>query len=328
VVDDTDVIVGTALATGAGKQGSSNDEESWTRLWDGTILTVDCNNTVNLLASEIYTPSTGKWTLGPNTANKTCDINPDGSGSHENGPSMLRYDGNVFAVGGTGHNDVYNPSTKTWTAAPDSPTVTGGKLDSADGPAVLLPNGNELIAMSPGIFKNGTHMLEWDGTKFTEVAAPPNAPNNSSFHQNFMLLPTGEVLLTDFSNDIEMYRPTVRTPVSSAVPVINTLSSFTLVRGNTYNLTGQRLNGLSEAVAYGDDNAPATNYPIVRITTTSTTPNHVFYARTSGHSTRAIGPSVTGTTNFTVPSGTTTGAAKVELIANGIPSPAVSVTIM
>src|ERR1041384_2300475 len=111
-----------------------------------------------------------------------------------------------------------------------------------------------------------------------------------------MLLPTGEVLLTDFTNDIEMYRPTVKTPVSAAVPVINSLSSFTLTRGGTFSLTGQRLNGLSEAVSYGDDAQGATNYPIVRITTTSTTPNHVFYARTFNHSTRAIGPNVTGTT--------------------------------
>lgn len=317
----------TWTATGTGKQGSSNDEESWTRLWDGTILTVDCNNTVNLQASEIYTPSTGKWTLGPNTANKTCDINADGSGSHENGPAILRYDGTVIAIGGTGHNDIYDQTSKTWTAAPNSPVVGGKQLDSADGPGVLLPNGNVLIAMSPGVFGTGTRMVEWDGAAFTLVANPPKAPSNSSYHQNFMLLPTGEVLLTDFSNDIEMYRPTVKTPVAAAVPVINTVSSLTLTRGATFSLTAQRMNGLSEAVAYGDDAQPATNYPIVRITTTSTTPNHVFYARTSGHSTRAIGPSVTGMTNFTVPSGTTVGAAKIELIANGIPSPAVAVTI-
>jgi hypothetical protein len=312
-------------ATGTGKQGSSNDEESWTRLWDGTILTVDCNNTVNLLASEIYTPSTGKWTLGPNTANKTCDINPDGSGSHENGPAILRYDGNVIAIGGTGHNDIYNQTTKTWTAAPDSPIVGGLQLDSADGPGVLLPNGNALFVMSPGIFQTGSHMIEWDGTRFTEVAAPPRAVSNSSYHQNFMLLPTGEVLLTDFSNDIELYRPTVRTPVSAAVPVINSVSTLTLVHGGTFSLTAQRLNGLSEAVAYGDDNQPATNYPIVRITMASN--NHVFYARTFGHSTRAIGPSVTGMTNFTVPAGIERGSARLQLVANGIPSAAVNVTI-
>jgi len=316
----------TWTATGAGKQGSSNDEESWTMLQDGTLLTVDCNNTVNLLASEIYTPSTGKWTLGPNTANKTCDINSDGSGSHENGPAILRYDGTVIAIGGTGRNDIYNTSTKTWTAAPNSPSVGGRLLDSADGPAVLLPNGNVLIAMSPGIFQTGTRMIEWNGTSFTQVAAPPSAPANSSFNQNFLLLPTGQVLLTDFSNDIEIYTPTVGTPVPAAIPAITSVPLL-LSRGGTFTLSGQRLNGLSEAVAYGDDAHGATNYPIIRITTTTTTPNQVFYARTFNHSTRAIGPSVTGTTSFTVPTAVPAGAAKVELIANGIPSTAVNVTI-
>lgn len=316
----------TWTATGTGKQGSSNDEESWTRLWDGSILTVDCNNTVNLQASEVYTPSTGKWTLGPSTANKTCDINPDGSGSHENGPQILRYDGTVIAIGGTGHNDVYDTTTKTWTAAPDSPLVGSQRLDSADGPGVLLPDGNVLISMSPGIFKNGIHMMEWDGAAFTEVAAPPRAAQDSSFQQNFMLLPTGEVLLTDQTKDIEMYRPTVSTPAANAVPAITSLSSFTLVHGGTFSLTGMRLNGLSEAVAYGDDAQPATDYPIVRITMAAT--NHVFYGRTFNHSTRAIGPNVSGTTSFTVPSSIETGAAKIELVANGIASAGVSVTVM
>lgn len=316
----------TWTATGVGKQGSSNDEESWTHLWDDTILTVDCNNTVNLLASEIYTPSTGKWTLGANTANKTCDINSDGSGSRENGPAVLRYDGTVIAIGGTGHNDVYSQTTKTWTAAPDSPRVNGMLLDSADGPAVLLPNGNVLIAMSPGVFLNGTRMVEWDGASFTLVSSPPNAANNSSFNQNFMLLPNGQVMLTDFSTDIELYTPTVRTPVAVAVPSITSLSSFSLTRGGTFTATAARMNGLSEAVAYGDDAQPATNYPIIRITNTAT--GHVFYARTFKHSTRAIGPSVTGTTSFTVPSGAETGASQLVLVANGIPSTAVNVTVM
>jgi len=315
----------TWTATGAGKQGSSNDEESWTRLWDGTILTVDCNNTVNLQASEIYTPSTGRWTLGPNTANKTCDINANGSGSRENGPSILRYDGTVLAAGGTGHNDIYTPSAGTWTAAPDSPIVGGQQLDSADGPGVLLPNGNVLLAMSPGVFQSGTHMIEWDGSSFTEVARPPRAAGNSSFVNNFMLLPTGEVLLTDFSSDIEMYRPTAQTPVHAATPLISTLSSVSLSRGQTYSATALRMNGMSEAVAYGDDAQPATNYPIIRITMNDT--SHVFYCRTFNHSNRAIGPSAIGSTSFTVPAGAETGSAILELVANGIPSTPIGVTV-
>ncbi|HEY0194065.1 MAG TPA: hypothetical protein VGC42_23265 [Kofleriaceae bacterium] len=348
----------TWTATGTGKQGASNDEESWTVMQDGRILTVDCNNTVNLQASEFYSPTSGAWTLGPNTANKTCDINADGSGSHENGPAILRYDGTVYAVGGTGHNDIYHVSTNTWTAAADSPNV-GGQLDSADGPAVLLPNGNELIALSPGVFNSPTHMYEWNGSSLVAVATPPGAASDSSFQWNFMLLPTGEVLATDFSNDVELYVPTVATPVSGVAPVITTTPTLvpvhapevadaeaaalapaaalstdggaitnavaTLHPGSNYSVGAQRMSGLTEAVAYGDDAHPATNYPILRIKSTAT--GHVFYGRTFSHSNRSMTSTSTGTFTFNVPTTVPVGAATITLVANGIPSPAVAVNI-
>ena len=53
-----------------------------------------------------------------------------------------------------------------------------------------------------------------------------------------------------------------------------------------------------------------------------------FYARTHDHSTMGV---ATGTapvsTNFDVPAGMETGASKLEVVANGIPSKAVSVTV-
>jgi hypothetical protein len=219
-----------------------------------------------------------------------------------------------------------------------------------------LPNGNELIVLSPDLFKPPSRMFEWDGTALSEVAAPPGAPVNTSFTQSFMLLPTGEVLLTDFSSDIEMYTPSNLTPVAAAIPVITSLPALvttagtpaapeveraiessaraadadalpltTLHPGRTYNVSAQRMNGLSEAVAYGDDAQPATNYPIIRITSAAT--SHVFYCRTFDHSNRAIGPDVVGSTSFSIPATTEHGLAKLELIANGIPSPAITVNI-
>ncbi|HEY4238540.1 MAG TPA: hypothetical protein VGM88_01950 [Kofleriaceae bacterium] len=338
--------------TGVGKQGDSNDEESWSVLWDGTILTVDCNNLVNLMASEVYTPSTGMWTLGANTANKTCDVNSDGSGSRENGPQVVRFDGTVFAVGGTGHNDIYDQTSKTWTAGPDSPVTPQGQMDSADGPAVLMPNGNELIAMSPGVYGSPTHFYEWDGVSLTQVNETPNSPSNSSYNQNFMLLPTGEVLLTDFTPDIELYTPADGTPFAGAAPVIQSapvlvtaqtpdpyidfyepnvqgveksLALSTLSPGHTYKLQVQRMNGLSETVAYGDDAQPATNYPLARFTNQTT--GHVLYARTHNHSNRAIGPDQVGTTMFDVPETIEQGLTTFEIVTNGIASPGVIVNI-
>jgi hypothetical protein len=65
---------------------------------------------------------------------------------------------------------------------------------------------------------------------------------------------------------------------------------------------------------------------LVRITNKST--GHVFYARTHNHSTMAV---ATGTkivsTSFDVPAGTETGASSLVVVANGIPSPPVSITV-
>jgi hypothetical protein len=68
------------------------------------------------------------------------------------------------------------------------------------------------------------------------------------------------------------------------------------------------------------------SYPLVRITNTAS--GHVFYARTHNHSTMGV---ATGTkvvsTNFDVPSGMETGASTLVVVANGIPSAPVDVTV-
>ena len=64
----------------------------------------------------------------------------------------------------------------------------------------------------------------------------------------------------------------------------------------------------------------------MRITNTST--GHVFYARTHDHSSMGV---ATGsqkiTTNFDVPATAETGASTLVVVANGIPSTPVSVTL-
>jgi hypothetical protein len=76
----------------------------------------------------------------------------------------------------------------------------------------------------------------------------------------------------------------------------------------------------------GDEFDSHTNYPLVRITNKST--NHVFYARTHDHSTMGVQTGKTPvSTNFDVPSGAETGASKLEVVANGIPSKPVDVTV-
>jgi hypothetical protein len=65
---------------------------------------------------------------------------------------------------------------------------------------------------------------------------------------------------------------------------------------------------------------------LVRITNTAT--GHVFYARTHNHSTMGVATgSAIVSTNFDVPSTMETGLSTLEVVANGIPSLAVTVTV-
>jgi hypothetical protein len=106
--------------------------------------------------------------------------------------------------------------------------------------------------------------------------------------------------------------------------------------GSTIQVSGLQFNGLSQAVAYGDDSQTATNYPLVRITNTGT--GHVRYCRTSNHTTvDAAGNTVTSmgvatgasviTTSVTIPPDLEAGDSTIEVVANGIPSKAAKVKI-
>ncbi len=100
----------------------------------------------------------------------------------------------------------------------------------------------------------------------------------------------------------------------------------TITHGQSYEATGTQFNGLSQGAAYGDDFQDATNFALVRITNNATT--HVFYAKTFNPSTMAVatGSKLVGT-HFIVPDSIETGASTLEVVTNGIPSAAVSVTV-
>src|SRR5262249_30832872 len=145
----------------------------------------------------------------------------------------------------------------TWTAGPDFPKVGNAQLDIADGPGALLPNGNVLVAASPGDYQPPTHFFEFDGSSLTEVAATPNAPSLSTYQIDMLVLPTGQILVTDFSSDIEVYTPTPGDP-TPIEPVITSIPGAThaattpaiplttLHRGQTYEVWATRLNGISQ----------------------------------------------------------------------------------
>jgi hypothetical protein len=306
--------------TGSGK-ADTFAEEGWALLPDGTVITVDTQDTPN--AEKYYK---GKWINAGNTIQSLSE-----NAEEETGPELLRPQGTLFAMGanggGAGHTAIYTPPAKPkqpgkWVEGPDFPNGN----DMADAPAAVLPDGNVLVDVSPGVFNSPVTFYEFDGTKFINAPSTGN-PGATSYNGRMLVLPTGQVLFAVADGttiDVEVYNAK-GTYQSSWQPTITTAPT-TVTRGTTYQISGTQFNGLDAGAAYGDDGQMATSYPLVRITNTAS--GHVFYARTHDHSTMGI---ATGTkvvsTNFDVSKGTETGASTLVVVANGIPSAPVNVTV-
>lgn len=319
----------TWAATGTGKF-DINDEEGWTLLPNGKVLTVDAyvgSYSATGTSSELYTPGTGSWATAGSTVHQLWDSSAacggSGSASYEVGPAVLRPDGSVFATGANrcaaGHTAIYS-KTGTWSAGPDFSST----LDIADGPAALLPDGNVLLDTSPGIFNTGSKFFEWDGSVLNATSAPPNAPTDSSYYGNMLVLPTGQIMFTDFSSSVEIYTP-AGSPCAGCAPAITSVAS-SLTHGSLNNvIKGTQFNGMSQGAAYGDDSQNATNFPLVRITDSL---GHVVYCRTHGWGGGVATGAKAVQAQFDIPSTIALGSATLVVVANGIPSAAVAVTII
>jgi hypothetical protein len=298
-----------------------NAEEGWTLLPDGTVLTEDVLNAPN---SEDFNPTTNQWKSAGSTI---VDLRSTSPYSHclpygpkpkdcylppgEIGPAMLRPDGTVFATGsgqnpgggGTGHTAVYTIASASWAAGPDFPSGD----NAGDSFSALLPDGDVLV------FGDSGELYDWNGSTLTGVGSEGGPP---------LLLPTGQVVM--FGGSVDLYTSSGQ-PKSSWAPTIQKFPK-SVTHGASYPISGTQFNGLSQAMAFGDEYQNPTNYPLVRITNTKT--GHVFYARTHGHSSMGVATgSLVVTTHFDVPSTIDRGASKLEVVANGIPSTAVAVTV-
>jgi hypothetical protein len=307
----------TWATTGTGKF-DDNDEEGWTMLPGGKILTVDAYVPSGCckMGYQIYDPTTGAWT----TPTNNTVVNLVDPSSLELGPMPLLPNGTVFAAGATTNNAIYTPSTGTWASAPKF----GGTLDIADGPAAVLPDGNALFDTSPGVFNTGSKFFEWDGTTLNATAATSNAAVDSSYVGNMVVLPTGQVLFTDFSSTVEIYTPAGQ-PCAGCAPTIKSVAT-SLTHGSKNNkISGTQFNGLTQGAYYGDDNQSATNFPIVRITDSK---GVVVYCKTHSW----LGGVATGTklvsAQFDIPLTINLGAASLVVVTNGIPSKAKAITII
>ena len=327
-VDDKTAIYDPGSGTwsaGPTMLGVSN-EESWVLLPDKTVLAPQCVGHPNV---EKFVPSSGAWVSAGTIPGDLVE-----DASKEIGPGVLLPDGRAFFVGATGRTALYTaPSVAsqpgTWAAGPTFPLdAQHRQLGAKDAPACLLPNGHVLCAVGPVdgqrlSYLTPTSFFEFDGAALTPVPAPPNS-GGKPYYGRMLLLPTGDVLFAAGTPAIHMYTPS-GDPHNAWRPKI-TAHPATIRPLTTYTIHGRQLNGLSQAVGFGDDAMAATNYPLVRIRHLAS--GQVHYARTFDHDTMGV---ATGTavhsTNFTVPFGTPGGASALCVVANGIPSKEVAVTV-
>jgi hypothetical protein len=302
----------TWTITGSNK-ADGNGEEGWSLLPAGDVLTVDTGIT---LGAEIYNPAAGAWTSAGSTV---VNLVTDG----EIGPQLLIPNGTVFAAGAAGPNAVYKVAAGTWSAGPSFPVIGGQQYDVADGPAAILPEGYALVMASPGEYQTPFHFFVYTGSSLVQQPDPPNAASLSSFYGFMTVLPTGQVMFNSRYGAIYLFTdPHAVNPKFAAV--IATVAT-SLTAGVSYQLTGKQLSGLTQGAAYGDDYQSATNYPLVRIVNTAS--GHVFYARTFGDNALTVAPKRASGTGFTVPDGIETGASMLYVVANGIASAPVAVTV-
>lgn len=310
----------TWTTTGTGK-ADANSEEGWTLLPKATgneLLTVD---TQNGRESELYTPSTGAWSLAgktPSFLGNNCGL----SIVPEMGPAVLRPDGTVFAAGANGKTAIYKSSTGTWTAGPSFPSGYG----VADGPAAILPDGNVLVQASniSPCFTPPSLYYEFDGTDLDSVPGPPDESSEASYTGRMLVLPQGgRVLHTDGTTDVEIYNP-AGSAKSAWKPVLIYYPA-SITTGVSYTIEGTLFNGVSQGAAYGDDAQAATNFPLVRLVFGGST----YYLPTSNFTSMGVqtGTQVVSAT-FTLPLPVGTGSGTLAVVTNGIASTAVTVTVM
>ena len=311
-------------------KGDASGEETFTLLPDNTVLTVQCH-AENIPNAEKYLIDTNQWVsagITPSTLPQACPRLVA-----EIGPAILLPDGRVFAIGATGNTALYTPPANrsdqgSWTPGPTLLDNNGNTMFPMDAPAVLLTNGKVLCVGSPSNpcdYPGPTTFFEYDPV--TNVAQVISSPSNGSkpcFVGRFLLLPSGQVLFSNNTTDIEVYTPDGQ-PNEAWKPTITNCPS-TMVPGHKYPITGRQFNGLSQACSYGDDAQMATNYPIVRLTNIAT--GAVTFLRTFNHSTMGVATGNTlQSTNVQVTEGIAPGHSNLVVIANGIPSNPVTIDI-
>ena len=239
---------------------------------------------------------------------------------------------------------------------PGRPAQTSPHMEGAgDTWASLLPNGNVLLQTNPpGITDRCGSLAPTLATRASATArcipSPPKPKRRSSRRVRRALIwrlyefdgtnlipePAADFLRATQHAALADRRSDAEPPSSSTSPRArfrtrggrrSRSSPQDINPGGNYQIFGTQFNGLSQANAFGDEFQVSTNFPLVRITNNAT--GDVKYAHTYNFSTMAVATgSATVSTWFDVPTNTETGDSTLEVVANGIPSLPVNVTVV
>ena len=136
-------------------------------------------------------------------------------------------------------------------------------LTLCDAPAVLQPNGRVLVLAGTlyrnagppvDFFSQKMQLFEYDPvagslTKLPTAEQPPSGARQDTWTGRFLLLPTGEILLSTEQSQVYIYTPDPSEGSYQAVwqPTITTFPT-TLIIGHSYLLTGTGINGISRPI--------------------------------------------------------------------------------
>jgi hypothetical protein len=309
------------------------------RLLDGRIFQVGANG-----LTALYNAATNTWAAGP-TVRGTLGGSPYVYAA-DDAPAAELPDGHIIfaADAGLGLNskgNIVNGSAVV--SGISSPAIdqvqlywpvsgTGipsgayiSKINTSAKTVTLSANATatatgEAIAFG-GPYNYPTELFDFNPETDTISAVSPAIPDSKlsvtpSYEFRMLMLPTGQLLLSDGSSQLWAYTPS-GSPSATYLPEI---SSIARTAGGAYKLTGTQLTGQSAGSSYGDDVQSDENYPIVSLESSS---KKVYYARTTNWSSVGVATgSTTETVDFTVPANIPAGTYSLYVSAAGLRSSA------
>jgi hypothetical protein len=303
------------------------------RLYDDRMFVIGATG-----HTALYTRATNTWAAGP-------DLKGTLGGtpflfSADDAPAAILPNGHVIMAvdAGLGLTTSGNtisgspiitgiPSTASlqlgW-AVSGSGIPAGATVSSIDSSSQVHISANATVTANGGVIKFGatfskpTVLLDYDPVAETispVLPALPDANLNSipSYVTRMLMLPTGELLFSDSSNQLWVY-----TSDGVASPGLKPAITGITRNGNSFLLSGTQITGQSSGVSYGDDAEMDEDYPIIRLVGRS---GNVYYARTTNWSPIGVGTGSTPqTVSFTISPSVPLGVYSLIVSAAGISS--------